>query len=354
MLWSRLAEGSSDVAETARALARTTVFLLKVFPMLPSGFLNRLTPTPLVETLPYPSSRGLVAGELYRPPGAGPYPGVVVCLGVVPFEVDHPQVPRLGEALARAGYATLLYWSPAMRDKRLDAADIGDIALACDCLMSQPFVDSSRCGLFGTCVGGSFALMAAAHPLVRERVHFAGAFAPYSSMATMTVGIASSTRATPAGRVRWEVDPLTREVYAHTLACLLPARHGDQGELEDSAVEVDRDILTGSDSAPDAVQAALDRLPDATLEALDRLSPLSYAADICAPTVLIGHDRDDAVIPVGESQQLLPALAGRTGLHYTEFALFQHADPTKRRLALPQLIWQLGKFYRYVLPQFRI
>src|SRR4051794_30116451 len=27
--------------------------------------------------------------------GKGPHPGIVVCLGVVPFGADHPQVPRL-------------------------------------------------------------------------------------------------------------------------------------------------------------------------------------------------------------------------------------------------------------------
>jgi hypothetical protein len=29
------------------------------------------------------------------------------------FSCFHPQVPRLGKALARAGFAALLYWSPA-------------------------------------------------------------------------------------------------------------------------------------------------------------------------------------------------------------------------------------------------
>ncbi len=48
------------------------------------------------------------------------YPNVVVCLEVVPFGVDYPQVPRLGAALARSCFAALLYWSPAMRDLRLE------------------------------------------------------------------------------------------------------------------------------------------------------------------------------------------------------------------------------------------
>jgi hypothetical protein len=59
------------------------------------------------------------------------------------------------------------------------------------------------------------------------------------------------------------------------------------------------------------------------------------------------------VIPVSESRQLRRALAGRHGVRYTEYAMFQHADPTKRKLPLPQLAWQLGRFYLSLLPLFR-
>jgi hypothetical protein len=67
---------------------------------------------------------------------------------------------------------------------------------------------------------------------------------------------------------------------------------------------------------------------------------------------VFGHDRDDAVIPVSESRQLHHALAGRAGVHYTEFALFQHATP--RRLAPVALIRELVRFYRYAYPLFRV
>ncbi len=170
---------------TVRAALQTAVFFLKVLPMLPSGAVDRVTPRPIVEQLRYPTLEGMAEGDLYRPATAGPHPGMVVCLGVVPFGVDHPQVPRLGEALARSGFAALLYWSPAMRDLRLDPGDIDNLALAYDWLVDLPSVDPERSGLLGTCVGGSFALMAAAHPLIRDRVRFVGAFAPYASMWTL-------------------------------------------------------------------------------------------------------------------------------------------------------------------------
>ena len=80
--------------------------------MLPSKPLDLITAAPIVERLEYPTTSGTAAGDVYRPGGRGPHPCIVVCLGVVPFGVEHPQVPRLGDALARAGFAALLYWSP--------------------------------------------------------------------------------------------------------------------------------------------------------------------------------------------------------------------------------------------------
>jgi len=69
--------------------------------------------------------------------------------------------------------------------------------------------------------------------------------------------------------------------------------------------------------------------------------------------VVIGHDHDDDVIPVAELQCFAAALSGRAGVHYAEFGLFQHADPTKRKLPLPRLLHEFGKFYRFAYPLFR-
>src|SRR5436190_7942440 len=204
-----------------RAVARAAIFFLKVFPMLPSRPIDWVTKAPVIEKVRYPTRFGEAEGVLYRPSSGGPHPGIVVCLGVVPFGVDHPQVPILGKALARAGFAALLYWSPTMRDFRLDPEDSENIALAYRWLIEQPSVDPARSGLLGTCVGGTFALMAAASPLIRDRVGFIGAYAPYSSMWTFARDIATATRSCGDVRETWRVDPLTRKVFVHSLTAVL-------------------------------------------------------------------------------------------------------------------------------------
>jgi dipeptidyl aminopeptidase/acylaminoacyl peptidase len=346
-----------------RAAAKAATFFLKLFPMLPSKPVDWVTTAPVIQKVKYPTRTGYAEGEMYRPSDAGPHPGIVVCLGVVPFGVDHPQVPVLGKALARAGFAALLYWSPAMRDFRLDAEDIENISLAYNWLTTQPYVDPARSGLLGTCVGGSFALMAAAHPLIRDRVAFLSAYAPYSSLWTFAHDVASRTRSNGNAREPWQVDPLTRKVFVHCMTAFLEP---DEAERLRSAFSSDHETLVECGLSSDAqavyslltarneneAEIALHRLPSILRENLTRLSPMGYLEDIRSPLLVLLHDRGDQVIPVGESRQLHSALAGHAGVHYTEMQ-FQHLDPVKAKLPLFRLMRELGRFFGAVYPLFR-
>jgi dienelactone hydrolase len=338
-----------------RALAKSAIFVLKLFPMLPSRPVDWVTKPPVIEKVRYPTRFGQVEGDLYRPSGDGPHPSIVVCLGVVPFGVDHPQVPILGRALARAGFVALLYWSPAMRDFRLDPEDVGDIALAYRWLIEQPYVDPAKSGLLGACVGGSFALMAAASPLIRERAGFVATYAPYSSMWTFARDIASATHSCGEGREPWQVDPLTRKVFVHSLTAWLEPSEAEQFRsafangreyLDDRGLSADGQavysVLTAQDE--DNAEAALHRLPPLVQERLTALSPMTYLNDIHAPLIVLLHDQRDPVIPVGESRRLRSALARRAGVHYTEMQ-FQHLDPVKAKLPLFRLVREFGKVF---------
>jgi hypothetical protein len=353
------------LATAVGAAAKTAVLLLKVYPMLPSRPLDWMTPRPLVERFRYPTLGGAAEGDLYRPATPGPHPAVVVCLGVVPFGVDHPQVPRLGEALARSGFAALLYWSPSMRDFRLDPVDVADIASAYEHLLARPDIAPARSGLIGTCVGGAFALMAAADPRIRDRVAFVCAYAPYASMWTLARDIASASRQRGGVREPWSVDPLTRKVYVHSVTALL--QPDEAARLQDTFADphghvicpiLSRDVqavlpLLGSLTAAEA-DSALVGLPSALEERLTTLSPLHYLTHLHAPLIVLLHDRDDAVIPVGESRALRDALAGRSGVRYTEFTVFRHMDPSKGKPSAMALARELGRFGCAIYPLFRL
>jgi hypothetical protein len=205
--------------------------------------------------------------------------------------------------------------------------------------------------------------MAAASPLIRDRVAFIAAYAPYASMWTFAQDIASATRPRGDGREPWQVDPLTRKVFVHSFTALLEpgeakrlrkefadrGGHLDGRDLSEDGQAV-YPLLTALD--PEEAETAMHHLPLAMGERLDALSPLNYLKDLHAPLIVLLHDRGDQVIPVGESRRLYSALAGHAGMHYTEM-LFQHLDPVKGRLPVYRLVQQLSRFFRAVYPLFR-
>ena len=347
----------TSAGQTVRAAARTAVFVLEVLPTLPSKPVDWITPTPVVEQARYRTRDGEAVADLYRPGSAGPHPGMLVCLGVVPLGEDHPQVKRLGNALARAGFVALLHWSPTMRDLRLAPEDVENLAMAYAWLLDHPAVDPERSGMIGTCVGGAFALMVAADPAIRDRVRFVGAWAPYASTRDLLHDVAAATRTRDGRREPWPVDQLTRKVFVHSLtgdlppadadrlraACAEPGGRVDATELTPAGRAV-LALLTACDE--EAATRALDALPPALLARLEDMSPVRYVHDIRAPLIQIIHDRDDPVIPLGESQRLAAALADRPGAQYIVFTMFKHLDPARAHLAPLALARELARFSR--------
>jgi hypothetical protein len=160
--------------------------------------------------------------------------------------------------------------------------------------------------------------MAAASPLIRDRVAFIGAYAPYSSLWTFGRDIASATRSWGEGYEPWQVDPLTRKVFVHSLTAWLEPSEAERfrsafangsGHLDGHGLSSDGKavyaLLTARDN--DAAEIALHRLPPLMQERLAALSPMKYLKDIQAPLIVLLHDRGDQVVPVGESRRILTA-----------------------------------------------
>jgi hypothetical protein len=205
--------------------------------------------------------------------------------------------------------------------------------------------------------------MAAASPRIRDRVSFVLAYAPYASMWTFARDIASASRSRNGLREPWEVDPLTRKVYVHSITALLES--GEAQRLREACADRNGhpDISRVSEAGrvvlpllaalnPDEAEVAAQRLPVTLRERLTAMSPMTYVPDLRAPLIVLLHDRDDPVIPVSESRDLRDALAGRSGLHYTEFTVFRHLDPTKGHASPMALARELLRFGRAIHPLF--
>lgn len=107
-----------------------------------------------------------VAGHLYGPDGAGPFPGLVLCHGFA--GVKELLLPAYAERFASAGLAALTFdyrgfgESQGERGRLVPERQIEDIRSAIDFLASQPGVSADRIGLWGTSLGGANAIVATA------------------------------------------------------------------------------------------------------------------------------------------------------------------------------------------------
>jgi hypothetical protein len=351
------------------------VFLVKMMPV-PQGPIDLVTLRPVVERLTFPAESGRMVADLYRPRSKGPHPGVLVSLGVLPMGVVDPRAAQIGEALARSGFAALLYWSPSTGELRLIPEDIPVLVSAYEALIRHPVVDAKRSGLMGICVGASFALIAAASPRIRDQVRFVFAYAPYSSLWTLAVDIGSGTRTIGTAHEAWEVDPLTWKVYVRSVTDRLEPVEARrlQDAFEDRITwdssrtaivhapmrgEVDQSLLSADGRAifrllaagADDVETALRELPASAASLLTAMSPVTHVDDITAPRVMLLHDRYDHMIPVGESRRLWSVLSRRPGASYREMGL--------RHLRMPgglsplRLVREIGKAYLAWYPLFR-
>ena len=257
-------------------------------------------------------------GDIYVIPDGKRRAGVVIFLGANAAGADDPDVINLGKALARAGFAVMYYWSPTMGERaQVDAGEIPNLVAVFDHLRQQDFVDPDRVGLAGFSVGASFALVAAADPLIADGIAFVNAFGGYYDTADLLVQIAASRAIDNGGDTPWEVDRLTRQVFDNMLT-------------PESTSTAARSLLEGTDSISTARELYAE-LPESFRDEVDSISPSHHIGLWSANTVMrIMHDQGDPLIPVGESRRMVRALQQQRPdipVYYTETDIFRHVRP---------------------------
>ncbi len=122
-----------------------------------------------------------LAGVLRLPESDGPVPGLVF---TGPFTgVKDQVVGRYADRLARAGFATLAFdhrgfgESGGRRGHEDSGGKLADLRAAVDALAARPEVAADRLGVVGICLGGGYAVRAAAQdPRLRAVAGIAGAY----------------------------------------------------------------------------------------------------------------------------------------------------------------------------------
>ncbi|MXZ91037.1 MAG: hypothetical protein F4W95_00405 [Chloroflexi bacterium] len=256
--------------------------------------------------------------DIYVIPDDKQRAGLLIFLGANAAGADDPDVINLGQALARAGFAVMYYWSPTMGERaEVDVGEIPNIVAGFEHLQRQEYVDRQRVGLAGFSVGASFALAAAADPRIADDIAFVNAFGGYHDAADLLAQIAAGRAVEGGAETPWEVDKLTRRVFENMLT-------------PEADSEAAQGLLAGVGSVAEA-RELYEQLPDAFRADVDAISPSKYVEQWSGDTVMrVMHDRGDPLIPVGESRRLVAALQEQrpdVATYYTETDIFRHVRP---------------------------
>ena len=324
------------------------------------------TGEPLRHEVHYPSSDGTTVADVYRPQDEKRHAAVVLFLGANAAGRDDPDVVNLGNALARAGYAAMFHWSPAMALRaNIEPAETGNLVWAYQYLTEREYVDPKRTGLGGFCVGASFALVASADPRIRDDVHFVNAFGPYYDAESLVLQAASRSVLYEGERTPWEPDSLTMRVLANELIETLEdptdietltRRYMDNQAVSEPEIEAlspqAQAVATMLDgTTPEEATSLYGELPADFRRSLAEVSPSTHVGDIRA-RLLVLHDRHDRLVPAAESRRLLAATEGRGDVRYTEVLSFDHVRPGAGGIG--ELLGEAFRLYRHMYDIIRI
>jgi pimeloyl-ACP methyl ester carboxylesterase len=283
------------VVRAAADLTLAVAFLVEFLSSGRSRPLSALTRAPRREPL---AIAGVAADRW-----AGRGVPLVLVHGYAPAGKDEPRVREAAALLARAGFDVVTPTIPGLTRGRLRPEDVQPV-LATLAARPAPTV------IVAVSVGAGPALLAAADPAVRDRVHVVLSLGGYASARELL-------RFFLTGEYAWN-DVRGRVVHD-------PA-------VVRSFVEANADLLDGSalDALADPARAAdlLAAPPPRVAELLARLSPVRVATEIRARLVLV-HGVDDRAVPYTESLRL--AAARPRGTRVVLVHLVDHVEGTRIR-----------------------
>ncbi len=304
------------------AQARAVVVISSVLeaPVLTPA-VDAVSGEPRFEDLPVAGNPTLVV----RPPGEGPWPAVFVVNGTVPEGRKLPEVRRLAEGFARAGYLVFVPDLPGLTEDEITPETVHETVDVAREVSGRRDAQGGRVALVGVSTGATLALLAAESASLRGRISVVAGVAPYSEIRTV-LNVATTGHYRDGGRFRThEADPFLSYAIARSLVAALPPSE-DRQTLSKELDGVDRedpDPLAGLRSRPTEglgpeatsvvellanedprrFDALYEALPEGVRADLRELSPLAGEERISAPVEVATGPRDK-YFPASESYEL--------------------------------------------------
>jgi fermentation-respiration switch protein FrsA (DUF1100 family) len=280
------------------------------------------------------SSDGIrLAGDIRVPPGGGPHPAIAL---TGPFTGVKGQVTgTYARLLAGAGFLTLAFDHRGFGDSggRPQHEDsqgkLADLRAAVSLLAARDDVDPGRIAVVGVCLGGGYAVRAAAHdPRVKAVAGVAGGYNSPARMARdMGIG---GYRAALAGLL---------ERYDEYLPAVAP----DGGEAAMGGDEPWQYYGTGRSAAP----GWRNQVTRGSLHSLMTFDALGAAGFLGDTPLLVVHGRQDAYCSPELAEELARRSPGEKEIRWLDAG--QHIDLYDRQPYVTQAADAVAGFLRRAL-----
>ena len=276
-----------------------------------------------------------VAGNpalVVRPAGDGPWPAVFVVNGTVPEGRELPEVRRLAEGFARAGYLAVVPDLPGLTEDEITPETVRETVEVAREVSEHPDAEDGEVALVGVSTGATLALLAAEKASLQGRVSVVAGVAPYADIRTVLNVATTGHYREGSGFRPHEADPFLSYAIARSLVAALPPGE-DRRTLSRELEEVDREdpnpladlrVRPTQDLGPEAAsvvellanedpgrfEALYKALPEGVKADLRELSPLAGEERIRA-SVEVATGPRDKYFPASESYELERVAPGR-------------------------------------------
>jgi hypothetical protein len=295
--------------------AKVLLLLSQELPQVPIRPLGLITAEPIHEQLRLDARHGPVVADLFQPsPRFAPAepttrPGLILAMGVRTTDHDRPLLLGFARTMARLGFVVLWPRLELLDRGAASAEEPETFVTGVDYLEGRGLVAAERISLLGISIGASTALVAAADPLVTDRVRAVIFFGGYCDLFDYLLSLATRTVVVDGQTTEWQPAD---DAVGHARLVL---------EAKDVPAVLQIFEATSREAAEWTLQSA----PASELAELRRLNPSEHLGDVAA-TVFILHDRGDPFVPYVESARLRQQLPPAQVRAFLMTGLFEHAQ----------------------------
>ncbi len=330
---------------------KSTALLLEIFPLIEPGPLSFFVSDPAKKEVEIHSGKNILKTDIWIPGDFDEqkkYPALILSAGVNLPKDDHRILATI-KGLAKSGFVVVVSDVPELLESRYLSSTIDDFVNIFLFVENQPYVEKTKVGFAGFCLGSSFALLASSEERIRDKVS-------YILINDVLYDMYKFTRDTVTEKINdnnpviaWRAEDETREIlYREYSDYINDDKEGylifqtlfnrqrltekEYAKLTNDG-KVFYDFLSNTD--PIKSPELFAKLPDEAKKIIDNMSPKTKIWNVKAK--LFVTSGRNVFLPASQAKDLVNDLP-KDQVSYTSLEFFQHDKTVKSENALENII----------------